>query len=321
MPENDRAERLWKLIMKKKTALLLAAICCFFFTSCSGQRQEAEGVGVIVSNFPLYDFARQIGGDLIQVNLLLDPGVESHSFEPTPQDIIAIQKADLFLYIGGESEAWVDSILDSSQKRNSLALMDSVELLEEEVTEGMGQGEHGHEHEKDEHIWTSPKNAIQMSRAICSALCQADPEHREEYQRNLAAYEEQLMALDQTFREIIQHAVRQKVVFGDRFPFRYFTEEYGLSYEAAFPGCAAQAEPSAATMAYLIDQVKTEQIPVIFYLELSNRKVADAIAEATGVKTALFHSCHNLSLQEFERGETYFSLMNQNAQRLKEALY
>lgn len=295
--------------------LLLSGIC---MTACTGSVAEKESMGlrVMTSNFPLYDFARQVGGDLVEVELLLDPGVESHSFEPTPQDIIAIQKADLFFYIGGESETWIDSIVASSERKNSVALIESVELLAEEEESHKDHGTH----EADEHIWTSPKNAVKMARVICQSFCQADPQHSQLYQEQFADYEQKLLNLDQTFQDVVTSGTRREIVFGDRFPFLYFTHEYGLDYYAAFPGCAAQAEPSAATMAFLIQKVKEDHIPVVFYLELSNQSIADAIGEATGAKTALFHSCHNLSKQEFEQGETYLSLMEKNAQRLKEAL-
>ncbi|MDY4975370.1 MAG: metal ABC transporter substrate-binding protein [Clostridia bacterium] len=306
--------------MKKLMALCLL-MGCLCMTACTGEpARQGEGLQVIASNFPLYDFARQIGGDSVQVELLLDPGVESHSFEPTPQDMIAIQKADVFLYIGGESEAWINSLADSSLEQNGVALLNSVELLEEEEQEGHQDHEGHEEHEADEHIWTSPKNAVKMAETICQAFCRADPDNSQAYQSRLAAYRKKLTELDQTFQTIVDIGVRRELIFGDRFPFRYFAQEYGLECYGAFGGCAAQAEPSAATMAFLIDKVKEDGIPVVFYLELSNHSIANAIGEATGAKTALFHSCHNVSKQEFDRGETYLSIMEQNAQRLKEAL-
>lgn len=291
--------------MKKRALFLFVFVCLISMSGCE-TKQEKTGISVITSNFPLYDFVREIGGDRVNVQLLLKPGAESHSFEPSPQDMIAIEEADLFFYIGGESEYWVKSLTN----HGAVALIDSVEGKEE--ADG---------HETDEHIWTSPKNAMTMAETICGELCRIDSENQLFYEENLRRYSEELVALDCRFSEIVKHGERQKVVFGDRFPFLYFAEEYGLSYAAAFPGCASQAEPSAAVMAELIDTVQKENIPVVFYLELSNRSVAEAIADATGAKTALFHSCHNVSKQEFDEGATYLSLMNQNAEHLEEALH
>lgn len=300
-------------------------VICLCMTGCGRAEQPADGekLQIVTSNFPLYDFVRQIGGEEVEVRLLLPPGTESHSFEPTPQDMIAIQKADLFCYIGGESEAWVSELLKADRQTNGLALLSAVPVLEEETREGMESGSH-REHEAhaeaDEHIWTSPVNAITMTRVICDALCEKDPAHEELYQSNQKAYEEQLSQLDREFRETVAQSPRREIIFGDRFPFLYFVREYGLSYYAAFPGCAAQAEPSAATLAFLIDKVKQDHVPTVFYLELSNQSIANAVAEAAGAKTALFHSCHNVSREEFRRGESYLSLMTQNVTQLKEAL-
>lgn len=290
--------------MKKGLLLLCILICCSV-TACK-KGEEVSGVSVITSNFPLYDFVREIGGEQVNVTMLLKPGVESHSFEPTPKDMIAIEKADLFLYMGGESEAWVDSLA----KKDAVAMMDVA-----------GGTHEGHDHGVDEHIWTSPKNAMKMAEVICENLSRIDPENKEIYEKNCNTYLSELTLLDERFSQIVNEGERKTVVFGDRFPFLYFAEEYGLSYLAPFKGCASQAEPSAAAMAELIDRVKTEKIPVVFYLELSNQSIAKAISEATGAKMALFHSCHNVSQQEFLEGVTYLSLMNQNAERLEEALH
>ena len=292
--------------MKKGVCFLLAILLCCSVTACN-KTAEQSGISVITSNFPLYDFVREIGGEAVNVTMLLKPGVESHSFEPTPKDIITIEKADLFLYMGGESEAWVKNLT----KVDAVAMIDLIESEEEHSH---------HDHGADEHLWTSPKNAMKIAEMICKELSRIDPENKKVYEENLKGYLAELTDLDEYVSKIVKNGERKKIVFGDRFPFLYFTEEYGLDYIAAFSGCASQAEPSAAAIAELIDEIKTEEIPVIFYLELSNQSIAEAISEATGAKTALFHSCHNVSQQEFEAGETYLSLMSQNAERLEEAL-
>ena len=169
-------------------------------------------------------------------------------------------------------------------------------------------------------MWTSPKNAVMISQQICQELSRLDPEHADIFQSNADAYIAQLQQLDASFEEIVAGAVRTDLLFGDRFPFRYMTECYGLEYYAAFPGCSSETEPSAATLAFLIDKIREDDIPLILYLELSNHKVADIIAEITGVETAMLHSCHNVTKEELEAGITYVQLMKNNLEVLKEAL-
>lgn len=291
--------------------------------------ESSEKISIVTTIFPQYDFTRQIVGDKADVTMLLAPGAESHSFEPTPQDIIKIQNCDVFIYVGGENDKWVDSILDSidKSKMQIIKLLDCVEAQEEEAKEGMepedeneGAGDEDDGIEYDEHVWTSPQNAILITNSIRDVLCFIDSGNAETYQANAKKYTEQLSKLDAEFRNVVDHASRRTVVFGDRFPLRYFTEAYGLDYWAAFPGCSTETEPSAATIAFLVDKVKAEKIPVVFKIELSNGNVAKAISEATGAKVLTFYSCHNLSRQQFEDGATYLSLMQKNIESLKEAL-
>ena len=311
------------------SCLIMALFLCIpALSSCAKQPQQDDRKTVITTVFATYDFARQIVGDSMQVSLLLSPGAESHTYEPTPQDMIAIQNCDLFIYIGGESEAWVERLLRGSDTKDgkTLRLMDYVNLLHEETVEGMQTEEHGtheedaHEEELDEHIWTSPKVAMQMVDAIYESLCEAVPESSALFHANTEAYQKQLQLLDQTFSDIVSAADTDTIIFADRFPCRYFTHTYGLQYYAAFPGCADDAEPSAATLTFLIDKVSETSIPVVFYTEFSNQKIADTICEETGAEKRLFHSCHNVTKTEMESGATYLSLMQQNAENLKEAL-
>lgn len=300
--------------------------------------EESETLRIVTTIFPQYDFVRQIAGENASLQMLLKPGEETHSYEPTPQDIIAIQKADLFIYVGGENDSWVEDILESPEMKqvNTLRLVDCVETLEEEHVEGMQEerGEHDHEeedehssheseehdHTMDEHVWTSPKNAACIVNEITEQLCSLDESRAAEYEENAKKYTEQLLKLDEQFRQVVDQADSHTLLFGDRFPFRYFADEYDLQYYAAFPGCASDTEPSAATMAFLINKVREEQIPVILKMELSNENIAYAIAEATGAEVKVFYSCHNLTAEEYEAGETYLSLMQKNVETLKEAL-
>lgn len=337
------------IIRRRKGIGILAAcglICGSLLTGCgtgraedaSEKAQDDGRISVVTTIFPQYDFVRQIAGDSVDLKMLLKPGEETHSYEPTPQDIIAIQNSDIFIYVGGENDAWVEDILDSMPDAgmHTLKLIDCVDTVEEEHVEGMQeQPGHSHEeeeyhgdeteeahsvHEIDEHVWTSPVNASAIVDEIKELLARTDPENRQRYEENAEAYEAELAALDAAFREVVDNAGRRLVIFGDRFPFRYFADEYGLDYYAAFPGCASDTEPSAAVMAFLINKVAEEKVPAVLKMELSNENIANAIAEATGTEVRTFYSCHNLTAEEFENGETYLSMMQKNVETLKEVL-
>lgn len=326
-------------MMKRFLAVLLALTLAVGLCGCADRQKAEDGrLQVVCSVFPYYDFARQIGGDDVDVTLLVAAGKETHSFEPTPLDVITLSEADVFLYNGGESEQWVDDILSAAGENIAvtLPLMPQVSALAEEWAEGMEGGHDDHDHdddhdheehdhdsddiEYDEHVWTSPVLAKALCQAICDALCQADPAHQERYQARLTDYLAQLDQLDAAFREVVEAGHRRLLVFGDRFPLLYFCKEYDLDYRAAFHGCASDTEPSLATLKYLIDKVKDEEIPVVYTIELSSRKVANAIAEATGAKVLTFHSCQTVSRAEFDGGATYLSLMEQNVEALREGL-
>ena len=313
--------------MRKFPALWAVLALCLGLAGCGKQpaRTGGEGLDIVTTLFPAYDFARQIAGERAAVTLLVPPGSESHSFEPTPQDMIRIEGCDLLLCNGGESEAWLEEILEGQENDvPTLAMLDCVQALEEERVEGMQavyeEHEDGGETEYDEHVWTSPVNARLICEALCESLCEADPAGADYYRERLTAYARELDALDAAFRETVRDGARRTLIFADRFPVRYFTEEYGLQYFAAFPGCADDAEPSARTVAFLIDKVLEEKIPAVFYIEFSNEKMADVICEDTGCEKLLFHSCHNVSAEELKNGVTYLELMRNNLLSLKEAL-
>ena len=322
--------------MRRLLTGLLALALAASLTACGHEPPQDDGrLRVVCTLFPYYDFARQIGGDAVDVTLLVPAGRETHSFEPTPRDVIRISEADVFIYNGGESEQWVSDILDAAGEDIPcvLSMMDTAELYEEEYAEGM-QGASGHDHADhdhdhgaededaayDEHIWTSPVTAMSLCRAITDGLCQADPAHAEDFRARLEDYLTELEALDGTFREIVAEGSRHLLVFGDRFPLLYFCREYGLDYRAAFHGCAGDTEPSLATLKYLIDLVNEQHIPVVYTIELSSRKVAQAIAETTGAQVRTFHSCQTVSRDEFDAGVTYLQLMEANADVLREGL-
>ena len=230
-----------------------------------------------------------------------------------------------FIYTGGDADAWVDKILSSmdTSKMTILKMMDCVPTVEEQVVEGMQPDEDEAESsgpEYDEHVWTSPANAMKITQSISDELCKLDPDNKTYFQKNTQDYIDKIGKVDQEFKDIVSHASRKTIVFGDRFPLRYFADEYGLKYYAAFPGCSTETEPSVNTIKYLVDKVKAEKIPVVFYIEFSNHKTADSICEATGAKALMFQSCHNVTKKDLDSGKSYVDIMTENAQKLKEAL-
>lgn len=282
-----------------------------------------DKISVMAVNFPAYDCARRIGGDMICLDMLLKPGAEAHSFEPTARNMVEIGECELFIYGGGESDVWVDALLESvdNPQMTAIRMMDCASVLAEETKEGMTVQDHPEdEAEYDEHVWTDPLNMIKIAEAVGSALQQIDPANAGQYAANLAVYTAELQQLDADIRQIAEQSLHKTLVFGDRFPFRYFVEQYSLEYWAAFPGCSGQTEPSAATLAFLIDKVRELQLPVVLKIELSNDNIASIIAAETGAEVLTLYACHNVSLDDFEAGETYLSLMQRNLHTLKEAL-
>lgn len=338
--------------MKKLFSLILAAaVAVFPLSGCKGNAAssaaaapEQDRLKIVTTIFPQYDFAREITGDKADITMLLPPGAESHTYEPAPQDIIAIQNCDLFIYVGGESDVWIDDILDSMGDKapTTLKLMDCVTVVEEELVEGM-ESDHDHDedhdededhadeddhtdedhdHEEieyDEHVWTAPANAAKIVRSMTETISELDSDNAAVYTQNADAYLQKLTALDNDFAEVVKAAARDTIIVGDRFPFRYLADAYGLRYYAAFSGCSSETEASAATVAFLTDKVKAEKIPAVLYIEFSNHKIADSIAEATGAKTLLMHSCHNVTKEEIQSAG-YLSLMRQNLETLRQAL-
>ena len=300
--------------MKKRFLLIVIAA----LTLCAAGRAEGR-LNIVATDFPCYDFARQVAGEAADVTLLIHPGVEVHSYDPSPADILAINDADLFVYIGGEGDAWADGILAGfdGEGPQTLRMMDAVALLEEEGEEEA----HGHEApEYDEHIWTSPRNAASMVRALSDALTQIDPERAEAYAQGADVYIAEIDRIDAAFREIVDHSELKEVVFADRFPFLYFVREYGLDYVAAFPSCTADTEPTPQTILTLIREVTANDLPAVYTIELSTQAVAKTVAEETGAEILTMHSIQTVTQDEFDAGETYVSLMWKNVEALREGL-
>lgn len=361
----------------RKSVVFIVTISMILGMAGCGKTTEKEDnyrLKIATSLFPYYDMARAVIGDVkgIDLKMIVAPGQDSHSFEPTPSDVIQMENADVLIYNGGSLETWIDTLLDSLNNKNQIQMkmMDYVDVLNEEIVEGMDtrfeehdHEEHSHkednhnkenhkedshseenhkednhsedssndsefhnedseeEHEEtDEHIWTSPVNEIIMTEKICETLSKALPEEKENFQKNAENYISQLKELDNEFRTIVENAKTNEIIFADKFPLQYFVKEYGLKYYAAFPGCGSDMEPSAKTIAFLVDKIKEDNIKAVFYLELSSHIVADAIETDTGAKPLQFNSCHNITQKQFDSGVTYVDLMKENVNNLKIAL-
>jgi len=363
----------------KRFLLAILMLSMFIFFSCDRRdtRGDGEGLNVVTTIFPAFDFVRQVAGDRVNLTMLIPPGVDAHFYEPSPRDIIAIHNSDVLFHVGGGVDRWVGRILHSldTDDIRVIAMMDMVDFVEKEVVEGMqvahhhhghghghhghddhhhghghhghdahhehghGHGHHGHDHHHghghghghghahdegcgiyDEHVWTSPRNAILIVQQLTEVLSEADPPNAYFFRQNAAAFIEELRRLDAAFTEIVENAVRRTIVFADRFPFRYFVDAYGLTYFAAFAGCSVQTDASAATIAFLINRIREEQIPVVFHIEFSNERIADTISRETGARKRLFHSVHNITRSELDEGIGYLEIMWRNAEVLREAL-
>ncbi len=299
----------------KKICLLLAFCLLLLTAGCKpvSVPQKTDSLKVVTTLFPQYDFAKTIAGDAASVTLLLPPGSESHSYEPTPTDMIAINESDLFIYTGETMEGWVTPLLESlSGTPEILNLSAGLPLTEHEADK--------HHHDIDPHVFTNPRFAIMMAQQIEDALCRLDESHAEEFRIRGEALRQKLTELDDAFRTLAASATHKKLIFGGRFAFLHFTEEYGFSWDAAYDSCSSETEPAAAAVARIMDTVLAEDIPVVYYEELTDPKVTRLICAETGAKPLLLHSCHNVSKEELETGVTYLSLMEQNLANIKEGV-
>ncbi len=334
--------------MKKNLILLL---CTFLIlSSLSGcnaagtnrSQKDSAQLHIIATIFPEYDWVMNILGDNpaeAEVTLLLSSGVDLHSYQPTAGDIMKISDCDVFIYVGGESDDWVDNALAEAVNPDMIVL-NLLEVLgdavkEEEVVEGMQEDEHEHEHEEgeddhdheepewDEHVWLSLRNAETLVKAISSALQEADPDNAETYQANTDAYVEKLAALDQQYTEAVASAAKDTLLFGDRFPFRYLTDDYGLSYYAAFVGCSAETEASFDTITFLAKKVDELGLTAILTIDSADQRIAETIISSTQTKDQQILSMNSMqstTMKDVSNGVTYLSLMESNLEVLKEAL-
>lgn len=347
--------------MKKYRTVLFATVVmlALVLTSCGAadkyKNLDENKITIIATLFPQYDFARQIAGDNANVVLLLSPGVESHSFDPSPTDIIAIQNSDIFLYTGPYMESWAAEVIEGIESDTCIVdLSAHVPLVKQEDIEeeylnahaghSHGEGEecdeaeseeaghdhehehshthtHDHDHTYDPHIWTNPVFAKIMVEDIATALIERDPEHADEYEQNRDAYLAELDRLDMEIRTAMEYAVRHEVYFGGRFAMYYFTKEYGLTYDAVYDSCSSETEPSVQSVMHVIEEMREHDIPVIYYEELVDPRIARTIAEEIDCQMLLWHSCHSVTKRQLEAGVTYLDLMWFNLENLKVGLY
>ncbi len=311
------------------TIILIFSLLVIGISKINKQSQNEEKIKVIATLFPQYDFAKQIGGDKVDVSLLLTPGTETHTYEPTPQDIINVNKADLYIYTGKYMEPWSDKIANSiTSNTQVLDASKNINLINEEqfekehdiVDNNEEESDNSHHHEYDPHIWLNPQNAIGMVKNIEEELCNIDPQNKEYYQKNAENYINQLKSLDTEIETTIKESPKNKIAFGGTFAYAYFIQRYNLQYTSAYDSCGENSEPSVTKVKEVIDYMKENNINVIFYQELSAGKIADTISKETGATKLVFHTIHNASQEEINNGETYISLMKKNLQNLKQAL-
>ncbi len=332
--------------MKKITALLLALFVLVGALAGCGKQNDTnktDKLSIVTTIFPEYDWVREILGDKAdnaEITMLLDNGVDLHSYQPTADDIVKISDCDLFIYVGGESDGWVEDALRNAANRN----MKVINLLEvlgdsvktEEIVEGMQEEhehedahahddaeEHEHEEEADEHVWLSLKNAKMLVRVISKALQELDPDNKDIYAANADAYVKKLSALDADYQAAVDAASNKTILFGDRFPFRYLVDDYGLRYYAAFVGCSAETEAGFETISFLAKRVDEWKLPCVLTIEGAQHKIAETIVRNTTMKNQkvlTMDSMQSTTTQDVKNGTTYLSVMEKNLSVLKEAL-
>ena len=334
--------------MKRFLSLFIAAIMMVgCLSACSpGTNQTAAGgdkVQIVTTIFPEYDWVMNILGENpaeAEVTMLLDTGVDLHSFQPTAADILKISTCDLFIYVGGESDEWVDDALQEVTNKDMVVinlldvLGDSVK--EEEVVEGMQEEEHDHDHEEgedhdedeeeveyDEHVWLSLRNASALVSDISEAIQKIDPDNADAYKSNSAAYIEKLNALDAEYQTAVDNAAFHTLLFGDRFPFRYLVDDYGLDYYAAFVGCSAETEASFETITFLSQKVDELSLPAVMTIEGTDHRIAETIVQNTRSKDQqilTMDSMQSATSRDVQTGTTYLSIMESNLAVLIDAL-
>lgn len=338
---------------KLKKIFVLIIVSALVFTACAKPQEQTKSnnnlkeekkeevkneeqssdLSIVTTLFPTYSFAKAIAPQA-NVSLLLPPGADSHAFEPSPDDILSLQKADVVVYTSEYMEEWfdrtakainldMDRVVKAAEGIDLMKGDDHDHDYNHDEDEDHDHDHHGHEdhhHLYDPHIWTSPVLAKKMAENIYNKIIEIDPANKDDYKANYDKLIGDLDELDKEFKDIKANAKRDTIFFGSRFALSYFAHQYDFDVESVYDNCAANAEPNPREMAEVINEMKEEKAPVVFYEELVNPKLANQIADEVGAKAMLFHSCHNLSKEDFEAGKTYVGIMKANAEALREAL-
>lgn len=327
---------------KKNIAFILVLIILFSIITIvilqvnKTESNETGKIEIVATLFPQYDFAKQIGGDKVNVTLLLPPGTESHTYDPTPQDMVNINNSSLFIYTGEEMEPWAENLISGMKNEiNVLDLSTTVNLINSEEFEEEHSSNENHEHDNhdevnksseshvhtyDPHIWLNPLNAIQMVNSITEQLCRIDPENADYYKNNASEYIKEIQQLDSEFENVVNSSTNKKIAFGGAFAYAYFVERYNIEFISAYQTCGESTEPSTTQVKEVIDYINENNIPVIFYKEYTTGNVAKTISENTNAQMLVFNTVHNVSKDEIENGASYVSIMRQNLENLKIAL-
>lgn len=335
--------------MKKYISFILAAViaaCCLpvYGNSASGRTlglftagaSEGKQLQIVTTIFPEFDWVREVLGDNAdnaEITMLLDNGVDLHNYQPTAGDILKISTCDLFIYVGGESDEWAEDALQgsSNEDRKEISLLEALggSAKEEEVVEGMeaekeeGEGDEEENPEYDEHVWLSLKNAQVLCDVIAGALMEIDSDNSSIYQENAKSYNEKLARLDTEYQTAVDSSAQKTILFGDRFPFRYLADDYGLSYYAAFTGCSAETEASFETIIFLAGKVDELGLHSVLTIDKSDQKIAQTIVENTRSKDQqilALDSMQSMTSEDVSEGLTYLSVMERNLSVLKDAL-
>lgn len=329
-------------MIRKITSILIAmslmftGISAFDATVVRAESSSSESdnkLKIVATIFPEYDWTREILGDRLEdvdLTLLLDNGTDLHSFQPAVKDIMKVSSCDLLIYVGGESDQWIEDALKSAANPDmkTINLMETLKdfIKEEETVEGMQEKHHSHEEDEkeyDEHVWTSLRNASAAAEVIADTLAELDPENSDIYKENLRSYQGELSSLDNEYQKTVDQSTHKTLLFADRFPFRYLVDDYGISYYAAFSGCSAESEASFKTITFLAEKVDELGLKEVFTIEKSDDRIAETVIENTrdkDQKVAVLNSMQSITSEEIADGTTYFSIMEDNLKVLKTAL-
>lgn len=326
-------KRFFTVFFSLMLAVSLFSACSKGETPESGEsvRPESKKLSIVCSIFPQYDFCKEIVGENAELTLLLKSKVDMHNYKPSAEDILKIRNSDIFIDIGGESDEWANEVFETVKSETPLvlSLINVVDAKDEKALEGMETEEHDHddeshegeEHaEKDEHVWTSLKNAELIVKAITEKVCALDPENADEYEKNSKTYLSKLSSLEKEYAETVKTAKRKVLLFGDRFPFGYLADDYSLECYAAFSGCSAETRASFETIAFLAGKVKEKELPFVLKIDGSDGSVAKTVASQSNAEVRTLNSCQSVSEDDIKNGVSYLSIMKDNLSVLKEVL-